>query len=129
MKTKIALSTVALTLLAGCGGGTPKSEQAPTGTTSIKPASPFVDRLRTLDEFDRGLALRRAIQDSGASCKKVDRSGYQEDYKNLSMWVVRCPDKDWALFIAPDGAVQVRPCADAEQLKLPACRFQGEAKS
>lgn len=129
MKTTIMLSSLALVLLAGCDNGTSEGGNAPAKTTTIKPASPFVDQLKTLDEANRGLALRRAIQDSGASCKKVDRSGYQEDYKNLSMWVVRCPDKDWALFIAPDGGVQVRPCADAEQLKLPACRFEDAAKS
>ena len=98
--------------------------------TTITATSPFVDKLKTLNELNRGLALRRAIQDSGAICKKVERSGYQEDYKNLSMWTARCADgREWALFIAPNGDVQVRNCADAGELKLPACRIEGKAAS
>src|SRR3546814_15644817 len=75
--------------------------------------------------MNRGLALRRAIQDSGERCKRVDSSGYQQDYRNLSMWTARCSDSgDWALFVAPTGDVQVRRCEDAASLELPTCRFE-----
>ncbi|MDT9599251.1 hypothetical protein [Sphingosinicella rhizophila] len=87
--------------------------------------SDYEARLQGLSELNRGLALRRAIQDSGAACKRVDLAGRQEAYKNMSMWTARCSDSgDWALFIAPNGDVQVRKCSDADQLGLPACRFE-----
>lgn len=129
MKTMIAAScAIALAALAGCDSGS--ADGGERATTSIAASSPFVDKLKTLNEMNRGLALRRAIQDSGATCKKVERSGYQEDYKNLSMWIARCAGgKDWALFIAPNGDVQVRSCADAGELKLPACRFEDKKAS
>ena len=39
------------------------------------------------------------------------------------MWTVRCTDTgDWAVFIAPNGDVQPRRCADEAELKLPACK-------
>ena len=41
------------------------------------------------------------------------------------MWTARCSDgNDWAVFIAPNGDVQVRDCAEAATLALPACRFE-----
>ncbi len=115
------LLLAAASLLTGCDGG-----DGPRQTTKVRPASAYVDQLKGLSEMSRGLALRRAIQDSGSTCKKVDASGYQQDYQNLSMWTVRCSDGgDWAIFIAPNGDVQVRACKDAATLKLPACRFEG----
>ena len=45
------------------------------------------------------------------------------------MWTARCngatPKEgpyDYAVFVGPDGDVQVRPCADLAGLKLPTCR-------
>jgi hypothetical protein len=110
-----------LTMLAGCDGGS-----QPAATRTVKPSSEYVDRLKGLSELNRGLALRRAIQDTGGTCKKVDQGRFQEDYQNLSMWVARCSDgNDWAIFIAPNGDVQVRDCKQARTLGLPACRFEG----
>ena len=109
----------ALLVLAGCDSG---GERQRT-TTVMKASSPYVDRLKGLTELNRGLALRRAIQDAGERCKRIEASGYQEDYKNMSMWTARCSDTgDWALFIAPNGDVQVRACKDTPQLQLPVCR-------
>lgn len=110
---------IAPLILAACDA---PQEAAPR--QSIRASTPYVDQLRALGEMNRGLALRRAIQDSGEACKKVDVSGYQEDYRNMSMWTARCSDSgDWALFIAPNGDVQVRDCDDTVQLELPACRI------
>ena len=109
-------------LLAACGGGDDAENAA--NTTKVTAASPYVDQLKTLDEVNRGLALRRAIKDSGKECKRVERSAYQQDYKNMSMWVARCSDSGaWSLFIAPNGDVQVRACENAAQLGLPECRI------
>ena len=117
----IGIAALFALALAGCGD---KPAEAPKETRKMTASSPFVDQLKGLSELNRGLALRRAIQDSGSTCKKVEKSGYQEDYKNLSMWTARCSDtKDWAIFIAPNGDVQVRKCTDAAQLQLPACRI------
>lgn len=109
-------------VLAGCGGDVPG--EADTNTTKMVAATPYVDKLKALDELNRGLALRRAIRDSGKPCKRAERSAYQQDYRNLSMWTARCSDSGaWAIFIAPNGDVQVRACEDAGQLELPECRI------
>lgn len=126
MKTRMKLMAIAggallLATLAGCDGGAGDNRQ----TVTMKPSSEYVDRLKALSELNRGLALRRAVQDEGNRCKRVERSGYQEDYKNLSMWTLRCTDTgDWAVFIAPNGDVQSRKCADLAELKLPVCRME-----
>lgn len=118
--------TLAAAGAAACGGG--EADQ-PTQTRKVVASSPLVDQLRGLSEMNRGLALRRAIQDSGKRCKRVDASGFQQDYQNLSMWTARCSDTGgWALFIAPNGDVQVRDCDDASRLGLPACRFERAAE-
>ena len=118
-----AILLSAAVALAACDSGSGDSARK---TTSVRPASAYVDQLKGLSEMNRGLALRRAVQDSGGACKKVDASGFQQDYENLSMWTVRCSDgNDWAIFIAPNGDVQARDCKDAATLKLPACRFEG----
>lgn len=118
---RLCAGATLLMALIGCDGG-----GEPTKTTSVQPTSEYVEKLKSLSEMNRGLALRRAVQDTGGACKRVDQSGYQEDYKNMSMWTARCSDgKDWAVFIAPNGDVQVRSCADAATLGLPACRFAG----
>jgi hypothetical protein len=111
-------------LLAACDGG---NGPATTNVTSVKVANPYVEQLHALTEMNRGLALRRAIQDAGNRCKKVDASGFQQDYKNLSMWTARCSDSgEWALFIAPNADVQVRACDTASRLGLPECRVATE---
>ncbi len=110
-------------LIAGCDSGAP-----PTKTKSITAANPYQERLTSLGELDRSLALRRAVQDSGQPCKKIEASAYQGTYKSLHMWTARCSQgKDWGLFIAPNGDVQVRSCAHLKQLGLPECRLEQPA--
>lgn len=106
--------------LAACddGGGS-----APRKVTSIKPQSAYVDQLRALSPQNRDLALRRAIQDSGQSCKRITSSEETGGYENMATWTARCEGgRDWAVFIAPNGDAQVRSCNHVEQLGLPACR-------
>ena len=65
----------------------------------------------------------RAIRDNGKRCQRVEATAYQEEYRNLALWVALCNDgRHWALFIAPNGDTQVRDCADARELDLPQCR-------
>lgn len=110
-------------LLAACDSGGP-----PTRTKSIIAANPYQEKLAALGELDRSLALRRAVQDTGGRCKRIDMSAYQGMYKSLHMWTARCSDgNDWGVFIAPNGDVQVRSCAHLKQLGLPECRFEAAA--
>ena len=80
------------------------------------------DQLHQFDDLTRAIALKRAIHASGSNCKRVETSGYVQEYKNLSMWMASCDDKqEWAIFVGPDGSAQVRPCGDLAELGLPRC--------
>jgi uncharacterized membrane protein len=120
--TKILIGTALALALSACDG----SEGEHAKTKTMKPANEYVERLKTLSDDNRGLALRRAVQDTGQNCKKVVTSAYQEEYKNLSVWNLKCTDGEYALFIAPNADVQVRTCADAKSLGLPQCRIEEE---
>jgi hypothetical protein len=105
-------------LLAGCEDGTPEQ-----GVTHVAAANPMSDQLKTLSEPTRNLGLYRAIRDNGRRCKRVDRGQYQQQYKTMAMWTAHCTDTgDYALYIAPNGDVQVGACKDARELGLPECR-------
>jgi hypothetical protein len=87
------------------------------------------DQLHQLDDMNRAIALKRAIYDSGSICKRVEESGYVQEYKNLSMWTAKCDNgRDWAIFIGPDGTAQVRLCRDLKELGLPACVIAKDGK-
>lgn len=112
--TTIMLAGLAL---AGCGDSQP-----------TQPANPIVvrseaqDQLHQLNDMNRDIALRRAIFDSGATCQRVEESGYVQEWNNMSMWTARCSDRrQWAIFVAPDGTAQLRGCSTMEELGLPAC--------
>ena len=128
MANKIGLAGLALALaLSGCGeGGQSGSE---TKVRTMKVSSPYIEQLKALTKDNQGLALRRAVQDSRQRCKRVERSGYQEDYKNLSVWSLKCTDGEYVLFIAPNGDVQVRSCEHAKRLGLPQCRSEAASKT
>ncbi len=111
-------------LLAGCEDGAPEKDVA-----QVRAANPHSDQLRAMSEPSRNLGLYRAIRDSGQRCKRVESGGYQQEYRNLAMWTARCSDSgDWAVFIAPNADVQVRPCADLKTLGLPECRAATPAR-
>ena len=105
--------------LAACDGGaeTPKTEGG-----ELAVAVPGSDRLKAMTEQGRNLGFYRAVRDGGQSCKRVEASAYQQQYKNMAMWVVRCNTGLFAVFIAPNDDVQVRQCRHAQQLGLPECR-------
>ena len=128
MAKTIGVTGLALALaLGGCGdegkGG------AETKAKKITVSSPYIQQLKALTPDNQGLALRRAVQDTQQRCKRVEQSGYQQDYKNLSVWNLKCSDGEYVLFIAPNGDVQVRSCGDAQRLGLPQCRFETARKS
>ncbi|HEX2763363.1 MAG TPA: hypothetical protein VHM92_05890 [Allosphingosinicella sp.] len=117
MKARIALA--AALVLAACEDGAPEQN-----VTQVVAANPMSDQLRKLSEPMRYLGLYRAIRDNGRRCKRVDWGAYQEQYKSMAMWAVRCSDSgDWGVYIGPGGDVQVSPCKDARELGLPQCRI------
>lgn len=117
---KRTIGAILLAGLAACDGG---GESPPRNVTSIQPASPYVEQLRSLSPQNRDLALRRAIQDSGQSCKRIANSEETGTYKSMVTWTAHCEGGPaWAIFIAPNGDVQVRSCEHVERLGLPACR-------
>jgi hypothetical protein len=81
------------------------------------------DQLAAMPPLYRNLGLYRAIRDDGQRCRKVDAGAFLQDYKDMALWTAHCTDSgQWMIFIAPNGDVQVRPCADAAALHLPACK-------
>ena len=117
---RLAVAAVALLALAAaaCDEG-PPAEKAPP----IKIANPYHDQLRALSPDMQRLGLMRAIRDNGLRCRRVDAARYQEDYRQMALWVALCDDgRHWAVFIAPNGDTQVRQCTDMRQLDLPQCR-------
>lgn len=105
-------------LVAGCEDGDEERN-----VTRVVVANPMSDQLKALSEPTRNLGLYRAIRDNGQRCKRVDRGEYQQQYKTMAMWTAHCTDTgDHAVYIAPNGDVQVSDCKDARELGLPECR-------
>jgi len=117
MKARWATAACFL-LLSACEDGAPEGN-----VTQVVAANPYSDQLKALSEPTRYLGLYRALRDNGHRCKRVDRGGYQQQYKTMAMWTAHCTDTgDYAIYIAPNGDVQVSPCGDARELRLPECR-------
>lgn len=82
------------------------------------------DALHRLNALDLSIALKRAIQTSGYSCKRVESAGFVAAYKNLDMWTASCSEgRSWAIFAGPDGSAQVRDCVDVPRFGLPECKI------
>ncbi|HEX6219438.1 MAG TPA: hypothetical protein VFZ35_09220 [Sphingomicrobium sp.] len=124
MRLTLALMIVGSGLLAACDDSQP-----------TRPAQPIVvrseaqDRLHQLDDLNRAIALKRAIYDSGFTCRRVTKSGYVQEVENLSMWTASCDDgNDWAIFAGPDGSAQVRRCQDLAEFNMPPCVIRPASK-
>lgn len=107
---------------------------------ATQPSQPIVvrsegqDRLHQLDDMNRAIALKRAIYEAGADCRRVTKSGYVGEYENTSYWTATCQDRfertrDWALFVGPDESVQVRLCEDVVKAGLPPCVIKPPAEA
>ena len=117
MKAALLIAAAAASVVAGCDQSQPTQPRQP-----IVVRSEAQDQLHKLDDLNRAIGLKRAIYQSGYTCRRVASSGYVQEHKNLSMWMAKCDDKrDWAIFVGPDGTAQVRPCRDVAKLGLPAC--------
>ena len=124
MRATLAVLTVTAATLAACNDSQPTKPNQP-----IVVRSEAQDRLHQLDDMNRAIALKRAIYDSGFTCRRVLKSGYVQEVQNLSMWTASCDDgNDWAIFAGPDGSAQVRRCQDLAEFKMPACVIRAAAK-
>lgn len=122
-----ALICIAALLAAGCGQQDSQQAQ-PVQKITVRSAEQ--DALHKASELNRVIALKRAIYDSGYSCKRITRSGYVGTYENLDMWTATCTEgRAWAIFVGPDGSAQVRDCADVARFGLPKCEVQPPASS
>ncbi|MEO5641481.1 MAG: hypothetical protein ABIQ98_06910 [Sphingomicrobium sp.] len=114
---RMMATAMAIVALAGCGPST-----APAPQRVIKVTGEAQKQLASASEQNRAIGLKRAIYDSGSVCKRVTGSHFLSDYKNMAVWQADCADgKGWAVFVAPEGSAQVRPCGDLKELKLPEC--------
>jgi hypothetical protein len=92
---------------------------------AITIANPASDQLARLSVIARKGAMRKALLDSGVRCGHIEKVAIQGPWANTIMWRAKCggdPRYDYAVFIGPDASVQVRYCAEMEQLHLPRCR-------
>ena len=120
-------AALATAMLLGGSGDSDSQPSAPPKTISVR--SEQQNALHNLSESNLKIALRRAIYDSGSKCNTVTKAGYIQEYGNLSMWTASCAsDRSFAIFVGPDGSVQVRDCKEVEQLKLPACVITKQPK-
>jgi hypothetical protein len=108
-------------LVAACG----EADVAGNGNAPrIRMANEHHEELLRLSPDLQRIGLMRAIRQTGNRCQRVDNTGYQQEYRNMRMWVAMCgqEQKSFAVYIAPNGDVQVRDCAEAGQLALPRCQ-------
>jgi hypothetical protein len=118
MKTLTASAALALALAASACGSSANNDAAP----KIGIANPGSDRLKGLSPLNRRICLQNAIRGNRKTCNRVIAGAYQEQYGERAMWVALCEDgHHWAVYISPNEDVEVRDCAEAEQLRLPVC--------
>ena len=123
MRSLIAAAAAGTLLVAGCGSGD-SGEQDQTTTRNIQVRSAEQEQLHELNDLNRSIALKRAIHDTGLRCKRIAESGFVGTHENLDMWMARCEDeREWAIFVGPDGSAQVRNCEDVKGFDLPSCEI------
>ena len=123
----IWMAVAAGAMLGACDGGTEKTQAPAPVRAPVVMSNPYHDSLVKLTELGRGAALRRAIRATKESCDRVESAAFQQDHDNLKMWTATCQTRSYAVFLAPNGDVQVRDCKDAATLRLPACRLEKAA--
>ena len=118
-----ALGALAISLAVSACGDTGQNSQA----KPIKIHTEAQEQLHRASGFNRAIGLKRAIYDSGYECKRVTKTGFVGEYKNMDIWKTSCADgRDWAVFIGPDGSAQIRDCRDLATIGLPACTVTKE---
>jgi len=119
MKIFAALMTAALLI-----GAVVTATILTTPAVAISVANDYNSKLRKLSPTEQRAVMRRAVLDHNQYCKHIGPVAYQGPYKNLEMWVVKCDrGAAYGAFVGIDGSVQVRPCADLIEFKMPACKI------
>lgn len=135
METRLA-PLFAVAMLAGCGDSAPGNRAAPKASNAAATGNAVDaggvtirnrhhEELMALPDNLRRVGLVRAIRQTGNACplRVEPNPAYQGEYEGMALWTARCDnDEQYAIFIAPNGDVQVRNCEDMAQLRLPACR-------
>ena len=122
MRSAAMAALAAALAISGCESGEP--EQA---TQPIRVRGEAQEQLHQFNDLNRAIGLKRAIRDAGYRCQRVTRSGYVGEYENLDMWMANCDEqRDWAVFVGPDGSAQVRDCVDVERFGLPRCEIKSK---
>lgn len=118
-----AMTVIAAALaISGCEDG-----QREESTQPIRVRGEAQEELHKLNPLNQAIGLKRAIRDAGYRCQRVTRSGFVGEYENLDMWMANCDDqRDWAVFVGPDGSAQVRDCNDVERFGLPRCEITSQ---
>jgi hypothetical protein len=120
-------TTLSLLAVAGLLGACQKEAPPPAKPDKqIRVRSEGQKALFEATELNRAIALKRAIMETGSSCKRVATTGFVGTYKNMDYWTATCVDasdrsRDWAIFIGADDSAQVRLCSDTAAVGLPAC--------
>ena len=125
---RLLTAALCVLALAACGENSPPPDQQ-----KIKVRSAEQNQLHQLDAMNLAIGLKRAIYDSGYTCKRITDAGFVGEWKNLDMWVAHCvydqgPPVDWAIFAGPDGGAQVRNCKDVDSSGLPKCEIKKRPK-
>ena len=120
----VAALVAAMLGLAGCDGGGGAESAERVKAPEIRIRNKHHEDLIALPEHLRRIGLMRAIRDTGNRCPlRVESGAHQGEHEGLALWTARCDDnRQWAIFIAPNGDLQVRNCEHMEQLGLPRCR-------
>ena len=123
MRLEIISLLACVGLLGACGK---QDSPPPKAKQVIRVRSEGQKQLFAASELNRAIALKRAIMESGSSCKRVAATGFVGTYKNMDYWTASCADqagraRDWAIFIGADDSAQVRLCEDTKAVGLPAC--------
>ena len=130
MMRRFVLGSAAAALVAGLtgcggGGGAPQGNGQAEDRKAIGIRNKAHEDLLALPDRLRRVGLVRAIRDTGNRCpRRVEPNPvHQGEYRGMALWTARCDDnRQWAIFIAPSGDVQVRDCEQVGRLGLPACR-------
>jgi hypothetical protein len=129
MRTLAAAGLSAALMLTACNQSQPQSLPQNQAQQPHSTIGPEQQQLHQLDALNLAIALKRAIYDSGFSCRQIAKAGYVGPYKNLDEWTAHCTDgRDWAIFAGPDGSAQVRDCADVARFGLPKCEIHETPK-
>jgi uncharacterized protein CbrC (UPF0167 family) len=125
MRTAIFAVLAASLATTACGNGEQSQDQQQASPIRIHTAAQ--EEVHKSSGLNRAIGFKNAIYDSGYKCRRITRTGYVGQYKNLEEWMASCADgRDWAVFVGPDGSAQVRDCKDVVEAGLPSCAMKSD---